>query len=146
MTEQQNVYDMTRIPFQRDISYEEVGDLMRYLAFNLEGRAQVHLSSSQSERFGNLYNEKSITQEDLEYNRFNERFSGAIEKTVVRSAQFSLESEFNEDDEKVYCALVFNVTPEYEPGELHSDDASIMKETRQVISNYFTSRPQQKKN
>lgn len=140
MKQQNETEDITEIIFPRALNYQGLRELFRYLAFRLEGRVEVGLNTERNEVFGNSYLEKKHEKiEQIVENVSNMRVNGFIRKLYPSKIEdFSLERRFDEADKEIYTKLYFNVTPGYEPGELTmSDDPQIMKETREIVMEYF---------
>jgi len=140
MKQQSEIKDITEIIFPKALNYQEVRELCKYLAFKLEGRAEVALSAERYEIFGNCFSDKKPERiEQLTKKIGNMNVKGSIKRSLLKNADFSLERRFDEEDKEIYTRLYFNVTPGYEPGELNmSDDPQIMKETREIVEEYFS--------
>lgn len=141
MKQQNGAENVTEIIFPRALNYQEVKELFRYLAFKLEGKVEVELHTMGYEVFGNSYLEKKPEKiEQLAEKVNNIKVNGLIRKrSPSKIADFSLEMRFDEANRNVYTRFYFNVTPGYEPGELvMSDDPQIMKETGEIVREYFS--------
>ncbi|MCX6748901.1 MAG: hypothetical protein NT076_04825 [Candidatus Pacearchaeota archaeon] len=135
--------DERNIIFPGPLNSDQVRDLVVYLAKNLPGKCEIQLMTHRSERLGNKYSEQpEKAKQPLEIRVIRERLSGTISRdTPINSAnmEFDVERAYAADCENlVYTGISFPGTPGYEPGELTSDDPSLIEDARKQVEDYFS--------
>lgn len=133
--------DDLKIQFPRTVSIDEARILLRHITISLTGNPTINITAQRHEKFGDEFAEKKeSTLGEVAVSLEGESLRGTIRRHAdLNAADFQLVSDYEDGGKEraVYTAMEFQVTPGYEPGELISDDAEIMQETRQAIARYF---------
>lgn len=151
MKQQAQIEDVTTIIFPDQLWYDDVRELLKCLVYELKD-TELILTTERNERFEtriiNERDERRAGESTIIKIRHGKEVIGRISGERLRgniirrnpygSADFSIPSDFNRDSGRiVYTGIEFHVTPGYEPGELKSDDRTIMEDTKRVVMKYF---------
>jgi len=147
-TRAESAKDVTKIDFPAQLIEAEVYDLLKYIivessrqnpTIKVDLTLQQHVSigeSLQTVRYDGIQDVPLKTS----VSRAGGTFVHVKPGHSFQSAQFSLRTAYNQLDLQVYTGIDFEVTPGYEPGQLHSDSVEIMKDVKDYVSKYFSLR------
>ncbi len=136
--------DVTRIDFPRPINETEAEELLKYFVAQLDdegnSRFAVSVNFSQNRHYGDRM--KDLRYESLDGVRVRKgdtELAGTVTTILhgLKAASFSFRNFYDKLDRPAFNGLDFTVTPDYEPGELNSDDVEIMKNMRKYVNSYF---------